>query len=204
MWQEARFKFWSSVGLRIEITSHLGRMIGRKKKRVNSETFFLLLFFSPSLLLSFSPSLLLSFCLVQPYTWMKYETIQPIGKAFTRNIGLSKFQTSNLSASQMQSSIELHLAREPYVPDPCSNNFLQRSFIYSAPCEWNKLIEHIKTSNLIISRRVLNNVIYYTQQYGCWLKTKLHHYYLKYSVVTITENTYWLLWSLLVIVNTYW
>ena len=26
-------------------------------------------------------------------------------------------------------------------------SFLERSFIYAAPCEWNKLSEHIRTSN---------------------------------------------------------
>ena len=28
----------------------------------------------------------------------------------------------------------------------CSNTFLERSFIYAAPCEWNKLSECIRTS----------------------------------------------------------
>ena len=29
----------------------------------------------------------------------------------------------------------------------CSNTFLERSFVYAAPYEWNKLSEHIRTSN---------------------------------------------------------
>ena len=37
----------------------------------------------------------------------------------------------------------------------CSNTFLERSFIYAAPCEWNKLSEHIRTSNFDYFRRVL-------------------------------------------------
>ena len=28
-----------------------------------------------------------------------------------------------------------------------SNTFLERLFMYAAPCEWNKLSEHIRTSN---------------------------------------------------------
>ena len=32
----------------------------------------------------------------------------------------------------------------------CLNNFPKRSFIYTAPCEWNKLRDHIRTSNLIV------------------------------------------------------
>ena len=42
----------------------------------------------------------------------------PIGKATAKNIGLSKIKTPISPASQMQSSKEQHLAREPYVPEP--------------------------------------------------------------------------------------
>ena len=36
------------------------------------------------------------------------------------------------------------------------NAFLERSFIYAAPCEWNKLSEHIRTLIfVIVSERVL-------------------------------------------------
>ena len=41
----------------------------------------------------------------------------------------------------------LQLIRLPIGKD-CSNTFLQRSFIYAPPCEWNKLSEHIRTSNV--------------------------------------------------------
>ena len=43
----------------------------------------------------------------------------------------------------------------PPISKDCSNTFLERSFIYAAPCEWNKLSELIRTSNLIVSGRVL-------------------------------------------------
>ena len=43
----------------------------------------------------------------------------------------------------------------PPISKDCSNTFLERSFIYAAPCEWNKLSEHIRTSNFDCSGRVL-------------------------------------------------
>ena len=44
----------------------------------------------------------------------------------------------------------------------CSNTFLECSFIYSAPCRWNKLSEHIRTYILIVSGRVLTLCDYCT------------------------------------------
>ena len=35
----------------------------------------------------------------------------------------------------------------PPISNDCSNTFLKLSFIYAIPCEWNKLSEHIRTSN---------------------------------------------------------
>ena len=35
----------------------------------------------------------------------------------------------------------------PQISKDCSNTFLEGSFISVAPCEWNKLSEHIRTSN---------------------------------------------------------
>ena len=43
----------------------------------------------------------------------------------------------------------------------CTNTFLERSFIYAAPCEWKKLSECIRTSNFDLFRKCV------TQQYGC-------------------------------------
>ena len=48
----------------------------------------------------------------------------------------------------------------------CSNTFLERSFIYAAPCEWNKLSEHIRTSNFDCFRKSVKPMLF-TQQYGC-------------------------------------
>ena len=41
----------------------------------------------------------------------------------------------------------------PIIKD-CSNTFLELSLMYAAPCEWNKLSEHIRTLHFV-SRRVL-------------------------------------------------
>ena len=51
----------------------------------------------------------------------------------------------------------------PPISKDCSNTFLERSFIYAAPCEWNKLSECIRTSTFDSFRKsVKNNVIYTT------------------------------------------
>ena len=54
----------------------------------------------------------------------------------------------------------------PPISKDCSNTFLERSFIYAAPCEWNKLSEHIKTSNFDCFRKSVKTMLF-TQQYGC-------------------------------------
>ena len=48
----------------------------------------------------------------------------------------------------------------------CSNTFFERSFIYAAPCEWNKLSEHTRTSNFDCFRKSVKTMLF-TQQYGC-------------------------------------
>ena len=49
----------------------------------------------------------------------------------------------------------------PPITEDCSNTFLQRSFIYAAPYEWNKLSEHIRTLNFDCFKKSSK-----TQQYG--------------------------------------
>ena len=56
----------------------------------------------------------------------------------------------------------------PPISKDCSNTFLERSFIYAAPCEWNKLSEHIRTSNFDCFRKSVKTMLF-TQQYGCKL-----------------------------------
>ena len=51
----------------------------------------------------------------------------------------------------------------PPISKDCSNTFLERSFIYAAPCEWNKLSEHIGTSNFDCFKKSVKTMLF-TQQ----------------------------------------
>ena len=56
-----------------------------------------------------------------------------------------------------------HQLSMPPISNDCSNTFLERSFIYAAPCEWNKLNECIRTSTFDSFRKSVKiNVIYTT------------------------------------------
>ena len=63
--------------------------------------------------------------------------------------------------SRRESSVNTRLGADhhqlimPPISKDCSNTFLERSFIYAAPYEWNKLSEHIRTSVLIHSGKML-------------------------------------------------
>ena len=46
------------------------------------------------------------------------------------------------------------------------NTFLERLFIFDVLYEWNKLSEHIKTSNFDWFRKGVKTMLF-TQQYGC-------------------------------------
>ena len=54
--------------------------------------------------------------------------------------------------SRRESSVNMRLGSDqlqlimPPISKDCSNTFLERSFIYAVPCEWNKLSECIRTS----------------------------------------------------------
>ena len=54
----------------------------------------------------------------------------------------------------------------PPISKDCLNTFLERSFIYAAPCEWNKLSECIRTSTFDSFRKSVKTMLF-TQQYGC-------------------------------------
>ena len=54
----------------------------------------------------------------------------------------------------------------PSISKDCSNTFLERSFIYAAPCDWNKLSECIRTSNFDSFRKSVKTMLF-AQQYGC-------------------------------------
>ena len=58
-----------------------------------------------------------------------------------------------------------HLFIMPLISKDCSNTFLERSFMYAAPCEWNKLIEQIRCSNFDCFRKSAKTMLF-PQQYG--------------------------------------
>ena len=74
--------------------------------------------------------------------------------------------------SRRESSVNMRLGADhhqlimPPISKDCSNTFLERSFIYAAPCEWNKLSECIRTSNFDSFRKSVKTMLL-TQQYGC-------------------------------------
>ena len=55
----------------------------------------------------------------------------------------------------------------PPISKDCSNTFLEHLFI-AALCEWNKLSEHIWTSNFDCFRKSVKTMLF-LQQYGCRL-----------------------------------
>ena len=59
----------------------------------------------------------------------------------------------------------LCLDLDPQLKCDLSVNF-ERLFIYAAPCEWNKLSEHIRTLNFDCFRKSVKTMLF-TQQYGC-------------------------------------
>ena len=54
----------------------------------------------------------------------------------------------------------------PLISQDCSKTFLESSCIYAALYEWNKLSEHIRTSNFGCFRKSVKTMLL-TQQYGC-------------------------------------
>ena len=74
--------------------------------------------------------------------------------------------------SRRESSVHTRLGADhhqlimPPISKDCSNTFLERSFIYAAPCEWNKLSECIRTSTFDSFRKSVKTMLF-TQQYGC-------------------------------------
>ena len=66
-------------------------------------------------------------------------------------------ELNNKKESQVNTRLgtDHHQLIMPPISKDCSNTFLERSFIYAAPCEWNKLSELSGHQILIVSGRVL-------------------------------------------------
>ena len=84
-----------------------------------------------------------------------------------------------------------HLIMPPISKD-CSNTFLKRSFIYAAPCEWNKLSAHIRTSNFDCSKKNVKNKVIYTT---IWMLTVNVYIIVIYVVSTVNYCKFILLYS---------
>ena len=52
--------------------------------------------------------------------------------------------------------------------------FLERYLTYAVPCEWNKLSEHIRTSNFDCFKKSVKTMLF-TQQYGAVRETMWTH-----------------------------
>ena len=69
--------------------------------------------------------------------------------------------------SRNESSVKTRLGADhhqlimPPISKDFSNTFLECSFIYAAPCEWNELSECIRTSNFDEFRKSVNLKQYY-------------------------------------------
>ena len=72
----------------------------------------------------------------------------------------------NVGSVNTRLGSDQHQLIMPPISKDCSNTFLERSFIYAAPCEWNKLSECIRTSSFYSFRRSVKTMLF-TQQYGC-------------------------------------
>ena len=90
---------------------------------------------------------------------------------------LSEFINKKESHVNIRLGTDHHQLIMPPISKDCSNTFLERSFIYAAPCGWNKLSEHIRTSNVYCFR---NSVIYTT----IWMLT-VNVYIIIYDVITV-------------------
>ena len=61
----------------------------------------------------------------------------------------------------------------PSITKDCSDTFLERSSIYAALCEWNKLNEHFRTSNFDCFRKRVKTELF-IQQYGAVISVCNH------------------------------
>ena len=73
--------------------------------------------------------------------------------------------------SRRESSVNTPLGADHHqlimqISKDCSNTFLERSFIYTAPCEWNKLSECIRPSTFDSFRKSVKTICYLHNNMG--------------------------------------
>ena len=59
----------------------------------------------------------------------------------------------------MRLGADHHQLFMPSISKDCSNTCLERSFIYAAPCEWNKLSECIRTTHFDLFRKSVKTML---------------------------------------------
>ena len=95
------------------------------------------------------------------------KSIYKVGKSYYKMAPPYLCELINKKESHVNTRLgtDHHQLIMPPISKDCSNTFLERSFIYVAPCEWNKLSEHIRTSNFDCFRKSVKTVLF--TQYGC-------------------------------------
>ena len=81
----------------------------------------------------------------------------------------------------------------PPISKDCYNTFLERSFIYASPCEWNKLSEHIRTSNFDCFRKSVKTLFLYFVYTTIRMLTVNVYIIVIYEVITVNYCKYILL-----------
>ena len=80
---------------------------------------------------------------------------------------------------------DYHQLIMPPISKDCSNTFLERSFIYGAPCEWNKFSEHIRKFHFDCFTKSVKML--FIQQYGVTINNNV---YIIVIFAVITVNYY--------------
>ena len=97
---------------------------------------------------------------------LTYKSYYNIAPTYLCEIISMRESSVNKYKSEVSGGYGHHLLIMPPISKDCSNTFLGRSFIYAAPCEWNKLSECIRTSTFDSFRKSVKTMLF-TQQYGC-------------------------------------
>ena len=63
---------------------------------------------------------------------------------------------------------DYHQLIMPPISKDCSIIFLEHLFIYAAPCDWNKLSDHIRTSNFGCFRKSVETMLFIQQYEADW------------------------------------
>ena len=82
------------------------------------------------------------------------------------NLSLSALIRKKDYGKNTRSSTDHYLLCTPPLSKDCANTFLERSFLLSAPCEWNSLDESIRKSDINMFRKSVKTELF-VQCYEC-------------------------------------